>query len=275
MHAGEQGEYMDLTSVIGLVLGFMSLIVAFVLEGGSVTALLGVSAGLIVFGGTIGATIVSFPGSQLKTAGSLLKIAFMGKSPEPLDVIDELVKLATTARREGILSLEDRIDSYADDFFKNGLRMIVDGVDPDLVKSIMETELSFVESRHEAGAAMFEAAGGYSPTMGILGTVMGLIHVLGNLSNVSKLGPLIATAFIATLYGVGTANLVWLPIANKLKQRSKHEVLVKELTIEGILSIQAGENPTVLRQKLTVFLAPKGRERRATSAPMEGEVVDA
>lgn len=264
---------MDLTTIGGIVLGFASLIVAFVIEGGSPAALLGLSAGMIVFGGTIGAVIVSFPGTQLKSAGSLLKIAFTQKSRDPLDVIDELVALATLARREGILSLEDKIEGYDDEFFKNGVRLVVDGVDPELVRSILETEMTYVENRHESGAALFESAGGYSPTMGIIGTVMGLIHVLSNLTDVNKLGPLIATAFIATLYGVGTANLVWLPISNKLKMRSKQEMLVKELIMEGILSIQAGENPNILGQKLRVFLAPGARERTKAPAAEAGEEV--
>lgn len=261
---------MDLTTIVGLVLGFASLIAAFVMEGGSPAALIGVSAAVIVFGGTFGAVIVSFSGSQLKSVSSLLKIAFTQKPEDPLDVIDNLVGLATTARREGILSLEEKIEGYADPFFKNGVRLVVDGVDPELVRSIMETELTFVESRHEAGASIFEAAGGFAPTMGIIGTVMGLIHVLGNLSDVNKLGPLIATAFIATLYGVGSANLLWLPLASKLKQRSKKELLTKELILEGILSIQAGENPTILGQKLRVFLAPGARDRTSKAEAGSG-----
>lgn len=254
---------MDFTTLAGLSLGLVSLIAAFVMEGGTVGALLGLSAAIIVFGGTVGATIVSFPMAQLKSVGPLLRIAFLGKSPDARSTIDELAELATLARREGILSLEERVEQYDDPFLRNGVQMIVDGVDPELVRSVLETDIQFVESRHEAGAGIFEAAGGFAPTMGIIGTVMGLIHVLGNLSNVSRLGPLIATAFIATLYGVGSANLVWLPIASKLKQRSKEELLVKELIMEGIVSIQAGENPLILRQKLLVFLAPKARVENA------------
>ncbi len=261
---------MDFTTLAGLLLGLASLIIAFVMEGGSVAALLGLSAAIIVLGGTVGATVVSFPMAQLKSVGPLLRIAFLGKSPDARSTIDELAELATLARREGILSLEERVEQYDDPFFRNGVQMIVDGVDPELVRNVLETDIQFVESRHEAGAAIFEAAGGFAPTMGIIGTVMGLIHVLGNLSNVSKLGPLIATAFIATLYGVGSANLIWLPIASKLKQRSKEELLVKELITEGIVSIQAGENPLILRQKLLVFLAP--RARAAAERPVQQRV---
>ncbi|PWI57641.1 flagellar motor protein [Sulfoacidibacillus thermotolerans] len=267
---------MDMTTLIGLLLSFISLLVAFVMEGGSPLALFGLSAGLIVFGGTIGALIVSYPGAQLRRIPALFKIAFTNRTSEPLDTIDELVTLATIARREGILALEDKVVGLEDTFLKNGIQLVVDGVDPELVRSILETELTAMEERHETGAGMFEAAGGFAPTMGILGTVMGLIHVLSNLSDVSRLGPLIATAFIATLYGVGSANLIWLPIASKLKMRSKSEVTSRELIVEGVLSIQAGENPNTLRQKLQVFLAPGQRERAVTAQAPSGaaEVAD-
>ncbi len=262
---------MDITTLVGLLLSLVSLLVAFMMEGGSPLALFGLSAGLIVFGGTIGALIVSYPGAQLRTIPSLFKIAFTNRLQEPLDTIDELVSLATTARREGILSLEDKITGLTDEFLKNGVQLVVDGVDPELVRTILETELTAMEERHETGAGIFEAAGGFSPTMGILGTVMGLIHVLSNLSNVASLGPLIATAFIATLYGVGTANLFWLPIASKLKMRSKSEITARELIVEGVLSIQAGENPNTLRQKLQVFLPPAARERKASASGMDSQ----
>ncbi|MHB1630189.1 MAG: flagellar motor protein [Bacilli bacterium] len=267
---------MDVTTIGGLVLGLLSLFVAFVMEGGSPLALFGLSAGLIVLGGTIGAVMVSFGTRQLKSIPALLKVAFVTKPEDPLDVIEQLVGLATVARREGILALEDKVESYSDEFFKNGVRLVVDGVDPELVRDILENELNALEARHESGAAVFEAAGGYAPTMGIIGTVMGLIHVLSNLSDVNKLGPLIATAFIATLYGVGSANLFWLPIATKLKTRSKEEMLSRELILEGILSIQAGENPTILGQKLRVFLAPGRRTKDSPPSIEEGRAaVDA
>lgn len=260
---------MDITTVLGLILGVVFLVVAFILEGGHVGALFEITAIMIVFGGTAAAVLVGTPLEQLKELPKTVKIAFTQKNKNPLDVIDELVILATIARREGILALEEKIETYEDDFFQNGVRLVVDGVDPELVRSIMETELSFIEERHEKGAAVFEQAGGFAPTMGIIGTVMGLVHVLGNLEDASKLGPSIAVAFIATLYGVASANVAWLPIANKLKARSKQEVLVRELMIEGILSIQAGENPNILAQKLKVFLSPKRRARQPEAADRE------
>ncbi|WP_018132060.1 flagellar motor protein [Effusibacillus pohliae] len=260
---------MDITTILGLILGVGFLTGAFVLEGGHIGSLFQGTAAMIVIGGTLAALMVSTPLEQLKQLPKILKIAFTHKPKDPLDVIDELVSLATIARREGILALEEKIESYDDDFFKNGIRLVVDGVDPELVRSIMETELSFIEDRHSKGAALFEQAGGFAPTMGIIGTVMGLVHVLSNLEDASKLGPSIAVAFIATLYGVASANVVWLPIANKLKVRSKQEILIRELMIEGILSIQAGENPSILGQKLKVFLAPANREKKEETAGRE------
>jgi len=254
---------MDLTTVIGLVIGLVALLGGFVLEDGHLSALLSPTAALIVFGGTFAVVIVATPLEQLKQIPKTLKIAFTGKSQDPQDVIEELYELSTIARREGILALEEKVERQEDEFFRNGLRLVVDGVDPELTRSMLETELTFIQERHERGARPFEQAGGYAPTMGIIGTVMGLVHVLGSLADVDKLGPQIATAFIATLYGVASANVVYLPIANKLKSRSEQETLLRELMIEGILSIQAGENPNILKQKLKAFLAPNLRHAPA------------
>lgn len=251
---------MDLATIGGILLALVSLVVAFVLEGGSLMALLQPTAALIVFGGTIGATLTTVSLRQFLSVGKYLKVAMFNKQADRLEVIEQLVELATIARREGILALEEREEELTDDFIKTGIRLVVDGVDPELVKSMLETELSYLEGRHETAARIFEAAGGFAPTMGIIGTVMGLVHVLGSLSDVASLGPKIAVAFIATLYGVASANVLWLPIAAKLKLRNEEEVLVREIMLEGILSLQAGENPNVLRQKLKAFLAPGARE---------------
>jgi chemotaxis protein MotA len=257
---------MDKTTVLGLLLGIGALLLGFVAEDGHLAALLSPTAALIVFGGTFGAVVISTPGEQLRQIPKVLKIAFRPQKLDANRTIDELVELATIARRDGLLALEDRVEAHEDEFLRGGLRLVVDGVDSDLVRSILETELSFLEDRHEKGVQVFEAAGGFAPTMGIIGTVMGLVHVLGGLTNVDTLGPQIATAFIATLYGVASANVLYLPIAAKLKRRSRDEVLIRELMIEGILSIQAGENPNILRHKLRAFLAPDRRSRQTKAA---------
>ncbi len=251
---------MDLSSIIGLVLGFGMLIASFVLDGGHVTSLLKPTAAMIVFGGTIGATMTSFTVNDLKQVGTLFKIMFSEKKYEVNELIVTLCGFAEKARREGLLSLERETASVDDEFVRQGIQLVVDGTDPTLVRDILETQIEFTNQRHKIGADIFETAGGYSPTMGIIGTVMGLVHVLSNLAEPEKLGGAIALAFIATLYGVGFANLVWLPIGHKLKLKSKQEEFMKEITLEGILSIQAGDNPSIVREKLRAFLSEKVRQ---------------
>lgn len=264
---------MDIASIGGIGAALICLVLSFILDGGSISALLNPTAALLVFGGTIGSTLASTSMKQFRGVGNYLKIAFMPKSgADPLQVIKDLVELAGIARREGILALEERGETFDDEFLRTGIRFVVDGVDPELVKSMLETELAYVEDRHLRAAKIFDTAGGYAPTMGIIGTVMGLVHVLGNLQNVDTLGPEIATAFTATLYGVGTANILWLPLGAKLKARNEEEVLLREIMIEGILSIQAGENPNILDQKLKAFLSPS--ERVAKKAALRAGVPD-
>jgi chemotaxis protein MotA len=251
---------MDIASLVGLILGIGSMLIAFVLDGGHITTLFAPTALLIVVGGTFGAIILSFSMDDMKSVGTLLKIAFTEKKQDIATVIASLVSFAEKARREGLLSLEADINAIDDDFLKQGMQLVVDGTDPTLVRNILETQITFIEQRHKIGSQIFEAAGGYAPTMGIIGTVMGLVHVLGNLSEPSKLGQAIAVAFIATLYGVATANLFWLPVGTKLKLKSKNEMLSREVMLEGILSIQAGDNPRIVEEKLKAFLSPKLRE---------------
>ncbi|WP_067621162.1 flagellar motor protein [Alicyclobacillus acidiphilus] len=265
---------MDLATILGLVIALVGLLGGFIMDKGSLASLIQPSAALIVFGGTIGATLLSNRMKSFTSIVRYLMIAFFDKTKPPHGTIDLLVEMAMIARREGILALEDKVDEFDDPFLKNGVRLIVDGVDPELVKQMLEIEVSFIEQRHEIGVTLFESAAGFAPTMGIIGTVMGLVHVLGSLDDVSTLGPEIATAFIATLYGVASANVFWMPIANKLRVRSQDELLEREMTIEGILSIQAGENPTVLRQKLLSFLAESNREGKGVGTP-DGETAKA
>ncbi|WP_339061314.1 MotA/TolQ/ExbB proton channel family protein [Tepidibacillus marianensis] len=183
-----------------------------------------------------------------------------------------MVEYSTLARREGVLAIEQHYQKMEDNpFLKEGLMLVVDGVDPQLIREILEIEIANIEARHDKGSKIFDMAGGYAPTMGIIGTVMGLVHVLGNLSNPDSLGPSIAVAFIATLYGVSSANVLYLPIGSKLKARSQMEILIKELEVEGILSIQAGENPQMLRKKLLAFLPPAMRNQEQEKAAPEGE----
>jgi chemotaxis protein MotA len=245
----------DITTIFGLVLGFGALIAGILLEGGNLMSYVGVSAAIIIFGGTFGAVIVSFPMKTLIIAPRLLTIAFTEQIHDIPEVIKKLVGFSERARREGILCLESELANADDEFLKSGLQLVIDGTDPALVRDTLETKIAFIAERHHQGASVIEAAGGYAPTMGIVGTVLGLINVLSNIKNPNELAGAIALAFIATLYGIASANMVWLPLANKLKTKHEHEQLVKHIMLEGILSLQSGDNPRIVEQKLKAFLS--------------------
>jgi chemotaxis protein MotA len=247
----------DLTTILGLILGLAGLFGGFMMDGGHLGSLMIFSAAVIVFGGTFGAVAVSFPMATLAKLPKALGIAFKETKRDPGSTIDELVDMASIARREGVLALEQRAQEHPNPFLKDGLMMVVDGTDPELTRQILELEMDAVEHQIDGMAKMFEAAGGYAPTMGIIGTVMGLIHVLGNLEDPTSLGPAIAVAFTATLYGVMSANVVYLPLANKIKIRGKEQISEMELMLEGILALQAGENPQLIKKKLASFLHDK------------------
>jgi chemotaxis protein MotA len=245
----------DITTIFGLVLAFGSLVAGILIEGGNLMSYVGVSAAIIIFGGTIGAVVVSFPMKALAMVPRLLVIAFTEQVHDIPEVIKQLVGFSERARREGILCLESELANAEDEFLKSGLQLVIDGTDPGLVRDTLETKIAFIAERHHEGAGVIEAAGGYAPTMGIVGTVLGLINVLSNIKNPSELAGAIALAFIATLYGIASANLVWLPLASKLKTKHEHEQLVKHIMLEGILSLQSGDNPRIVEQKLKAFLS--------------------
>lgn len=251
---------MDITTLLGLIVGIGGLLIAVLLEGGHLSSLISLPAFVMIAGGTLGATAIGFTMEELKNIPVLLRIAFREESHDIGQLISTLVGFAEKARREGLLALEEDLAVLEDKFLRKGMQLVIDGTDAELVRSIMETELAFIQERHHKGASIFEAAGGYAPTMGIIGTVMGLVHVLGNLKDTDSLGPAIATAFLATLYGIFSANIFFLPIAGKLKNRSSHQVLVYEVTLEGILSVQAGDNPRIVEEKLEAFLPPVKRQ---------------
>lgn len=256
---------MEVSTVIGLLVGVLSLLAGFLLEGGSFGALFKVTALLIVFGGTIGAVIISFPGKTLKKIPFIIKYAFVKPKADPSETIEQLIGLANISRREGLLALESELEKFSDDdFMSNGVQMVVDGVDSDVIDDILNRDIELYEQQILSMGRMFEAAGGFSPTMGIIGTVMGLVHVLGSLTNPGNLGPAIAVAFIATLYGVSGANIIFLPIFNKIKANLAKDVLIRQIKAEGILSIQFGENTLILRKKLFAFLSPEEREKVET-----------
>jgi len=257
---------LDTATVLGMLLAWGALLGALILEGGHPRALINGPAALLVFGGTFGAAIISFRMSQLKSLPAVLAKAFTEKSQDVSEVIALLVGFAERARREGLLVLEEDLDTLTDPFLQRGVQLAIDGTDPELVRDILTTELHFLQARHRVGESIFTTLGGFAPTLGIIGTVVGLIHMLSSLSDPGRMGPLIASAFLATLYGVASANLLFLPIAKKLRARSAEEVLVREVMVEGILSIQAGDNPRVVEEKLKAYLAPRVREGLALTS---------
>lgn len=250
---------MDLATIIGFVLAWGAFFGSVVMEGGDLKAMINPSAMVLVFGGTIGASMMSFPLSAMISLPTIVKNAFVGKKEDLTHVIKTLVGFAERARREGLLALEDEAKNIDDPFLQKGIQLAIDGTDPELVREIMQTEIAFLSARHHTGANLFATMGGFAPTLGVIGTVAGLVHMLANLSDPGSMGPSIAAAFIATLYGVSSANLLFLPLSNKLKHASTEEVLAREMTMEGILAIQSGDNPRIVEEKLKAFLSPKLR----------------
>jgi chemotaxis protein MotA len=245
---------MDPATLIGIGLAFGAIIFSVVMEGGSPAAMLAIPAIILVLGGTFGAAMAGGTlGDAIGSIGSL-KRALTGKPQPVAEVVPVLVSMAEKARREGLLALEDALRTCDDPFLVRGLEMAVDGTDPEELREILDAELyaKRMEDKHQA--KFFADMGGYAPTIGIIGTVLGLVHVLENLSKPEELGHLIAAAFLATLWGVMSANVIWLPIGNRIKRLGDLEAARMELTIEGILAIQAGSNPRVVQQKLTSLL---------------------
>lgn len=246
---------MDIATIVGLILGIGAIIGGQVLEGGSILSITQPTAAIIVFGGTLGAVCVSFP---LKTVlGAAKGVGTVIKEPaqNPMALIKQINAFANKARREGILSLEKELESIKDPFLKKAIMLAIDGVEPKLIRETMETDIQYMDEYGSFSAQVFESAGGYSPTIGIIGAVLGLIHVMENLSDPSMLGEGIAVAFVATVYGVGSANMIFLPIGNKLKIRHRHEMIIKEMMLEGVVAVSIGENPRLIEDKLKSFLS--------------------
>lgn len=245
---------MDIMTILGLAIGLIAIIGGNLLEGGHTESLMIFTAFFIVFGGTLGAVMVQTP---LKTfVLSLKRAMWMFKPPkvDTLGMIEKLVDWSQTARKEGLLSLQEIAEEQTDTFSKNGLQMLADGSEPESVRGILEVELTSAENKDLQAAKVYEGFGGYSPTIGIIGAVMGLIHVMENLSNPEALGPGIAVAFVATIYGVGLANLIFLPMANKLKTLTSAQSQYREMIIDGLVCIAEGENPRNIDAKLRGYL---------------------
>lgn len=251
---------MDIAALIGTFLGIAFILLGQAMEGGNIGQLLQITAFFIVGGGTAGAVFLSFPLEDFKTAGHCIKVVYFGKIPNFEEIIQEIIGYAQKARKEGVIVLEKEAKNASDPLLKLGLEAVADGADPTMVRDMMETQLAQLEEKIGAGAKVLESAGGYSPTLGIIGAVLGLIQVMQNLSDPSKLGAGIAVAFVATIYGLIIANLITIPYSTRAKRKYSHIFTSKELMIEGILSIQAGESPALIERKLECYLVDKKKE---------------
>lgn len=259
---------MDIATIVGLISG-----IGFIIWGIMISGDLGTywdpPSIVITLGGTIAATLLAYPINTLTGIGKVFQKAFFHKEILANEIIEEVIKLANIARKEGLLSLEEYGEKLEDEFLKKGIMLIVDGTDPELVRNILETELIFLEERHGQGQGMLEAMGGYAPAFGMIGTLIGLVNMLQKMDDPKAIGPNMSVALITTFYGSALANIFFLPLAQKLKIRSKSEVLVKELMIEGLLSIQAGENPRIIEEKLKTFIPPD--QRKVLNKEVESE----
>ncbi|MBI5545216.1 MAG: flagellar motor protein [Deltaproteobacteria bacterium] len=254
---------MDITTILGIVAAIGLILLGQRLEGGHVSSILQGTAALIIFGGTLGAVMVAFPKRDFVRGLKLGKSAFFDKKHDLGGLTKQIVELAGIARRDGVLALESRLTTIEDPFLRKALQLIVDGVDAAVIRSVVETTIDAEFEENVVGAKVFESAGGFAPTIGILGAVLGLIHVMENLNDPSKLGGGIATAFVATIYGVGVSNIFFLPMANKIKRKLVLEKERKTLIAEGVLAIQEGLNPRVLEERLAAYT---GGEHEAASA---------
>jgi chemotaxis protein MotA len=249
---------MDIATIIGLLAAF-GLMLSAILQGGSLMMFIDVASILIVVGGTIGTVMVHFPLGDIVGAFNVARKAFFHKAQAPVDTIEKLITYAGKARKEGILSLQSVMGEIEDEFFLKGLQMAVDGQEPDALRDMLEKEIEYVIERHDKGADIFATIAAYSPAMGMIGTLIGLVQMLQNMSDPSSIGPAMAVALLTTFYGAVIANIIANPISGKLKLRSASEVLNKTLVTEGMKAILEGENPRLMEQRLHAFVAPKQR----------------
>lgn len=246
---------LDTISVIGLLLALVAIVGGQLLEGGHVSSLIQLTAFVIVIGGTAGAVMLQSTPANFMRGMRMAKWAFNPPAIDELRLIQQFSQWSTTARRGGLLALEGALEDVDDSFTRRGLQMLIDGAEPESLREALGIEIDAFEEQQRQAVKVWESAGGYAPTVGILGAVLGLIHVMENLSDPSKLGAGIAVAFVATVYGVGSANLIFLPIANKLKHIVARQVVVREMVIEGLISVANGENPKLIERKLQGYLA--------------------
>jgi len=250
----------DIATLVGLVAAF-GLIVWSIMLGGNLSGFVDMPSVAVVLGGTFGALLINFPLPRIIGLAGVFKKTFMFKLDDPNEVIGKMVRYAERARREGMLALEEDSENETDDFLRKGLRLAVDGTDPQLLEKILETDVEQIESRHSEGAKVLTAGGTFAPAFGMIGTLIGLVNMLSNLSDPTQIGAGMATALITTFYGAVVANALFLPLAGKLETRSKEEMVVKGMIIDGIMAIQSGDSPRIVEEKLKSFLSPSMREK--------------
>ncbi|NLJ79148.1 MAG: motility protein A [Tissierellia bacterium] len=260
---------MDISTVVGLASGILVMILSIFISG-ELSVFWDIPSVIIVLGGTMASTLTCFPLRDFLDTSKVIRKAFLYRDESPDRVIEEIINLANIARKEGLLSLEEYAEGLDDVFLQKGIMLIVDGTDPELVRNILDTELVFLEERHAEGQSIFETMGTFAPAFGMIGTLIGLINMLRYLDDPSTIGPNMSVALVTTFYGSLLANVIFLPLANKLKVRSRSEVLIKELMIEGLLAIQAGENPRIIEEKLKTFISPEMRRNFREHLEREG-----
>ncbi|MDB7636484.1 MotA/TolQ/ExbB proton channel family protein [Ligilactobacillus ruminis] len=251
---------MDIFLIIGLVLGAICIVMALILKGASVAMLLNGEVAVIIFGGMIAAVLSSYTMADIKRLPKVMKVLMSNEEPDLNGTIEKMVELSNIARREGLLALEAPVNELDDPFMKQGLELVVDGAEAEQIRDLMESEVDAMETRHHRMSGLFKTAGATSPTLGVMGAAIGLIGALGNLSDINKLGPMIASAFVATIFGIFMGYLVMIPFATRLEAKNEEEVLLKTLIIEGVMDIQAGHSAKVIEQKLYAQIPPEKRK---------------
>ena len=250
---------MDISTILGIVFGF-GLVISAMAVGGGLGWFINLPSAMIVMGGTLGASLINYPMSDIIGVAKVAKNIFFMKKLKTEKVIEMLVDMSKISRRDGILALEDKLEEIKDPFFAKGIMLMIDGIEPAALSRILHTELEFISERHRLGAEIFTTMGNFAPAMGMVGTLIGLIKMLVQMDDPSSIGPAMAVALITTFYGVILANLVFLPAAGKLKTRSSSELMLKQLIISGILAVQSGDNPRILEEKLYSFISPGKRK---------------
>lgn len=251
---------MDIFLIIGLVLGAICIMLALILKGASVAMLLNGEVAVIIFGGMIAAVLSSYTMADIKRLPKVMKVLMSNEEPDLNGTIEKMVELSNIARREGLLALEAPVNELDDPFMKQGMELVVDGAEAEQIRDLMESEVDAMETRHHRMSGLFKTAGATSPTLGVMGAAIGLIGALGNLSDINKLGPMIASAFVATIFGIFMGYLVMMPFATRLEAKNEEEVLLKTLIIEGVMDIQAGHSAKVIEQKLYAQIPPEKRK---------------